>query len=216
MLKATQIESAAGAEWLGDLHPLLAQLGSLDGLVTLGAVSASLQMQPVNDPSALRLFLQNYASQILLPLELASLQRAHGHASRNELSELVALDQRLTREPILRDFAAASRRIGQYQLQRLRPLRDQRFVQRYLQAVEQGDAHGWHILVYGVTLALYSLPLRQGLCGYARQTLRGFIHAAARPLQLSEIDCQELLEELCAGLPRYLETLLPVTNGAEN
>ena len=45
-----------------------------------------------------------------------------------------------------------------------RPLRDQRLVQRYLTAVEQGEAQGWHTLVYGLTLAVYSLPLRQGTC----------------------------------------------------
>src|SRR2546425_7032299 len=106
MLKQTNIAAAEAAEWLCDLHPLMDQLGSLDGLVTLGAVSASLQIQPVENLAALQLFLQSYESQILLPLELTSLHRAHAHASRNELSELIALDQRLRGEPILRDFAA--------------------------------------------------------------------------------------------------------------
>ncbi len=184
------------------------QLGSLEGLITLGAAAALLQVPPADNPAALRLFLENYQSRILLPLELMAVHSAYEHASRNELSELLALDQRLTREPMLREFAAASRRIGQCQLQRLRPLRDQRFVQRYLQAVEQGDAHGWHPLVYGMTLALYSLPLRQGLMGYAWQTLRGFIHFSARPLQLSESDCQSLLDEHCAGLPAAVGGLL--------
>jgi urease accessory protein UreF len=161
-----------------------------------------------DNPVALRLFLRNYQSRILLPLELMAVHRAYEYASRNELNELMAMDERLTREPILRDFAAVSRRIGQYQLQRLRPLRDQRFVQRYLLAVEQSEAHGWHTLVYGVTLALYSLPLRQGLMGFARQTLRGFIHCSARPLRLSESDCQSLLDEQCAGLPGAVEGLL--------
>ncbi len=59
---------------------------------------------------------------------------------------------------------------------------------RYLAAVESGEAHGWHTLVYGLTLAVYSLPLRQGLLGYAQQTTRGFIQAAARSLELSETD----------------------------
>src|SRR6185503_7124998 len=208
MLKQTKIAPSEAAEWLGDLHPLVEQLGSLDGLVTLGAVSASLQIPPVDNPATLKFFLQNYQSQVLLPIELASLHRAHALASHNQLSELIALDQSLTREPILREFAAASRRVGQYQLQRLRPLRDQRFVQRYLQAVDQGEAHGWHNLVYGVTLVLYSLPLRQGLMGYARQTLRGFIHSSARLLRLSEGDCQSLLDDNCASLPAAVEALL--------
>jgi len=208
MLKQTKIAHAEAAEWLGDLHPLMEQLGSVEGLVTIGAAAALLRVPPADNPTALRLFLGNYQSQILLPLELMAVQRAFEHTNRNELNELMALDLRLTREPILREFAAASRRIGQYQLQRLRPLRDQRFVQRYLQAVEQGGAHGWHTLVYGVTLALYSLPLRQGLVSFARQTLRGFIHRSARSLRLSEADCQLLLDEHFVELSIAVEHLL--------
>src|SRR5438874_1765564 len=109
MLKPAQFARDESAEWLGDLHPLMEQLGSLEGLVTLGAVSAALRVPLVDSPAALHSFLQHYQSQVLLPIELASLHRAYEHASRNELSELVALDQRLTREPILREFAAASR-----------------------------------------------------------------------------------------------------------
>jgi urease accessory protein UreF len=122
--------------------------------------------------------------------------------------ELIALDCRLASEPILQAFASASRRVGQSQLRKLRPLRDQRVVQRYLHAVESGQADGWHTLVYGLTLAVYSLPLRQGLLGYAHQTTRGFIYSAARMLQLSEHQCRALFDTLCADLPAAVEDLL--------
>jgi len=93
-------------------------------------------------------------------------------------------------------------------LQKLRPLRDERLLQRYLHAVETGEANGWHTLVYGLPLALYSLPLRQGLLGYAQQTMRGFIHAAARSLKLTEADCGALFEELCAPLAGEVQLLV--------
>jgi len=96
-------------------------------------------------------------------------------------------------------------RVGQAQLQKLRPLRDQRIVRRYLDAVTAGQARGWHTIVYGLTLAMYSLPLRQGLLGYAFQTTRGFIYSAARDLQLSEKECRALLEELSETLPAAVE-----------
>ena len=208
MVKQTQVALNDAAEWLGDWHPLAEQLGSADGLIALGSVSALLRLGPVDDLQSLRRFLQEYQAQILLPLELPAIESAHGHATANELRELVALDQKLALEGMLQNFASASSRVGQWQLQKLRPLRDQRLVQRYLQAVEGGEAHGWHTLVYGVTLAIYSLPLRQGLLGYAHQTTRGFIYSAARSLELSEHDCRELFDELCAPLPAALEVLL--------
>ena len=196
------------AEWLGDAHPLVEQLGSADGLVALQALANSLSAQPVTSLPALRAFLQRYHERVLLPHELPAIQTAFRHASLGESRELAAFDQQLCREPALRDFAAASRRVGRAQLQRLRPLRDERVVQRYLAAVESGGAHGWQMLVYGLTLAVYSLPLRQGLLGYAHQTTRGFIHVAARSLQTTEADCRALFEELCEPLPAAVERLV--------
>ena len=208
MVKQTQLALSDAAEWLGDWHPLAEQLGSTDGLVTLGSVSASLRLVPVHDVPSLRNFLSNYHSRILLPLELPAIQSAHGHATRHEVRELIALDQGMAGQPIFSEFAAASQRVGQSQLRKLRPLRDQRAVQRYLHAVEGGEAHGWHTLVYGLTLAVYSLPLRQGLLGYTHQTTRGFIYSAARMLSLSEHQCRALFDSLCAGLPEAVEALV--------
>src|SRR6478735_5064852 len=135
MVKQTQLALSDPAEWLGDWHPLAEQLGSADGLVTLGSASALLRLAPVHHLPSLRRFLQEYQSKVLLPFELPAIQSAHGHAMLNELRELIALDCQLANEPLLVAFAAASRRVGQAQLQKLRPLRDQRLVQRYLQAV---------------------------------------------------------------------------------
>ncbi len=204
-LSQSQTAPRDAAELLGELHPLVAQLGSADGLVTLGAVSASLRLPRVESLPSLRTFLEAYRSKILLRIELPAICQACYHAARNELRELVTLDQTLARKRALKPCAAASRRVGQSQLKKLRPLRDERMVQRYLQAVEDGQAHAWHMLVFGLTLALYSLPVRQGLLTYARQTLGGFIRAAARPLGLTKSECLGLLERLCAELPKQLE-----------
>jgi urease accessory protein UreF len=208
MVRRTQLVLKDATEWLGDWHPLAEQLGSADGLVTLGSVSAQLRLGPVHNLPSLRNFLRHYHSRILLPIELPAIQMAHGHVTLRGVRELVVLDQELAAEPILKSFAEASRRVGQCQLQKLRPLRDERVVQRYLQAVEGGRAHGWHTLVYGLTLAVYSLPLRQGLLGYAHQTTRGFIYSAARMLHLSERQCGQIFDELCSPLPEAVEGLL--------
>lgn len=208
MMSRTQVALSDPAEWLGDWHPLAEQLGSADGLLELGSVSSLLRLPPVRDLPSLRKFLADYQARILLAHELPVIQRAHAHASRQEARELIALDRSLAQEPILQNFASASRRIGRGQLQKLRPLRDQRVVQRYLQAVETGQAHGWHTLVYGLTLAIYSLPLHQGLLGYAHQITIGFIYSAARTLELSEHQCRELFDQLCVDLPAAVQGLL--------
>ncbi len=112
----------------------------------------------------------------------------------------MALDLVLARDPRMRLFAEASRAVGRSQLRRLLPMRDQRLVRRYYEAVEVGRVNGWHVLVYGVVLDLFSLPLRQGLMTYARQTTSGFIERAAGPLGLSVRSCDDLLEQAMDGL----------------
>ena len=196
------------SELLGDWHPLVQQLGSTEGLVSLSTACHSVRLKNITTPATLLQFLEAYQSHILIPYELPAIQRAFRHATRNETRELVAFDAELGGERVLRAFSSASRRVGQAQLRRLRPLRDHRLVQRYLRAVESGLAAGWHTLVYGVTLSVYSLPVLQGLVSYERQTLLGFIHAVARPLRLSETDCRDLLDQLSPTLPRLHEAIL--------
>ena len=205
MLRQTNPEST---ELLGDWHPLVQQLGSAEGLFALSTASHSLQLSSVDSVQSLIRFLEAYQSQILIPFELPAIQRAYRHASRNETRELIAFDQLLAGEPVLKPFANASRRVGQAQLKRLRPLRDHRLLQRYLRAADDGLAHGWHTLVYGLTLSVYSLPVLQGLTSYEKQTLLGFMHAVSRTLKLSENDCRTLLQQLSPSLPKPVEPIL--------
>jgi hypothetical protein len=62
--------------------------------------------------------------------------------------------------------------------------------------VDEGRAHAWHTLVYGLTLSVYSLPLRQGLISYAAQTTRGFMQIGVAGLGYRESDCRNLFDEL--------------------
>ena len=125
----------------------------------------------------------------------------------------IELDRQLANEPLLQSFATASQRVGKTQLKRLRQLRDQRLVQRYLRAVQTGEAHAWHTVVYGLILSVYSLPLRQGLLSYAQQTTRGFISSAANRLRLAETECQLLVSEVCSGFPAAANSLLMAAAG---
>lgn len=191
-----------------DLHPLMERLGSTDGLLLVGSVNASLPLVRVNNLQELRSFLQRYYAQLLAPLELPLICQAYAHASQNQFSELIELDQQLSGEGCFQSFADASQRVGQRQLKRLRPLLDQRGLQRYLRAVDEGQAHGWHTLVYGITLASFSFPLRQGLLNYAEQVLTGFVNSAARQFTFPEEEAEKLLHEICANIPVSIEEAL--------
>lgn len=205
-------------ELAGDARALVEQLGSSAALPGLSVAAAALMLAAVRDEHTLRGFLAGYREQVLLPVELPAILAAHGHAGRGELRELLALDHTLGADLRLREFRAASAAVGRRQLGRLRPLRDQRLVQRYLRAVENAEAHGWHTLVFGVFLAQYSLPLRQGLLFYAQRTLGGFLDSAIIALRLPEQASDGLFAEATATLPQAVNALLapgavPLTAG---
>ncbi len=208
MIAANPSWTAEIEAFLGQQHPLVEQLESADGLSDMQALATELTSQSAATTSALRRFLEHYRDEVLYPIELAAIHRAHDHAIRHETRELIAFDAKLSGNGGWAAFASASKRIGRHQLACLRPLRDQRLVQRYLAAVEEGDAHGWHTLVFGVTLAVYSLPIRQGLHAYASRTLEGFIKSPSSPLRQDEAAANELLESLLTAAPETIEELL--------
>jgi hypothetical protein len=175
---------------LGQFSALLRQVGALPDVLT----PSETLTHPVAAPAgSSRAFLENYLRKILLPLELPAIIEACGHTARGELRELIAQDQRLAAALSPTPFAEPSQQVGRLHLARLRPLRDDRLVQRFLKAVESGQTCGSQALVYGVTLAVYSLPLRQGLLFYGQETLASLAGA-----------CDDMLDP---GFPRFLGKL---------
>jgi len=197
---------------LGEFSALLRQIGSPGVAPEAGGRFGA---DAIDSPSALGQFLEDYLARILLPCEFPAIVGACGHARRGELRELLAHDLRLAAPLLPTPFAAPSRRMGCLQLARLRPLRDERIVQRYLAAVESGQAHGWHTVVYGVTLAVYSLPLRQGLLYYAQETLSALASAAGRSKNINESELDELLSSLLARVPEAIEAVLAGNGGCD-
>lgn len=199
---------AEAAEALGEYPSLLAALGP-GGIGESGvALPGTVWLERLDTADALAGFLARYQSEILVPIELPAILRAHGHAQRNEGRELIALDGELARDARLKDFAEASRRVGRLQIRRLRPVKHSRVLERYLAASDEGLVHSWHTLVFGLTLGLYSLPLRQGLVHYAEKTIGGFVAAVQLRRGLKAPVCDEILHRALAEVPAAVNKLV--------
>ena len=191
VLTGSQAARSEAENLLGEFSALLRQVGlPVGGITSCGTFSSPAATESRSSET----FLKDYLEQVLLPLELPAIAEACGHAARGEIRELLLQDQRLAAPLLQTPFAGPSQQVGRRQLMRMRPLRDDRLVQRYLKAVESGQAYGWHTLVYGVTLAVYSVPLRQGLLFYGQETLAGLAGAATD-------------ETMAPGLSRVLDNL---------
>jgi urease accessory protein UreF len=136
---------------------------------------------------------------------------AHECATRNNAKDLIELDEFLAALPLPQALKNASILIGRRQLATFSGLKGHTFLRRYHQAVESHPAAGQHVTVYGVFLHLFSIPLRNGLAGYAYQTVEGFLDTAARQIPMSELQRREILEATCAPLPAQVERSLAVT-----
>jgi urease accessory protein UreF len=197
-----------GSGLAGDPRALAGQLGSAEGIDTYGKVLASQLSSEVRDLETLRQFLRNYVTCIVVAADLPTVHRAFEHTCRYEIRELITLDRQLSLPQVPDPFAEASRRVGRSQLRRLRPLLDDRRVQRYWRSVEARQAPAWHTVVYGLTMAVFSFPLRQALVNYGHQTVRGFVDSAGTRLALKPADCDQLCTEVAVELRPAVDAIL--------
>lgn len=191
----------------GDPRELTTRLGT-SGLLTPDPANPQAVELP-NTAAALRQFILAYRNTILGPQELPAILQACTLASQGHARDLIQLDQEWTASSRTRYFRDASLAVGRRQLSRLRPLRDQRVIQRYADAVDAGKAMGWHVIVYGIALSVFSVPQRSGLLHYAQLTLGSFLDSAPTNAQLTDGDKREIRRELDATAPELLAKILP-------
>lgn len=204
----TQQATSKNAWPLGEAFALIERLGTAESLESARAVAAGLSLPQIEQLPDLKAFLEAYDRHLLRSVEFPIILRAYGHVTRGQARELVELDQQIKSVSHLTLFANASRQIGCQQLERLRPLRDHRVVQRYLAALDANQASGWHPVVFGMAMAVYSLPMRQALLHYGEETLAGLAMAAAKARHFSDKACREILDPLIAGLPAAIDQVL--------
>ncbi len=204
---STPATTASSEQLAGDIHPFTQAIGSPESLASLAALADLVQSPQPDSLPAVHAFLARYCDRLLVPVELPAIRDAYQFMVRAEFRELIALDRQLSQPFGTSALADASRHLGRTQLRRLRPLRS-RPLQRYMEAVESGQANGWHVVVYGILLALFSLPLRQGLSHFALRSQEGLLESTLLGLKVTAPD-RVRLRDTCATrvLPAVQQTL---------
>jgi len=149
-----------------------------------------------------------FRDQVLLPWELPALLAAHQCARRGRSRELLEEEKRLANARDWRALSAPSRRVGGHLLSQLRPLRDERIVQRFLNIHQNGDTPGFHVTVLGVTSALFHVPPRQALWDYTLALLDGLTLTAGQRLRLPAPARQDIIETVSQPIPSALCQML--------
>lgn len=196
------------------MNALDAASGGLSDWLSDPGLSLAVAVMFREPPSALVVpgELQRVLMESVTGVDWPTIIRAHDAASRGDWRTVLALDREWGARPGWDGAVGeASFRAGQRQLARMRPMRDARVVQRYREAVEAGTARGWHPVVYGVVLAVHSIPLRQGLAHHALRVAS--VMARALPSKASPhepgVTTREAFESEVAGrIPLALDRVL--------
>ena len=208
MLEQPQQPERSALSEAADLRALEEQLGSPDEATAINSAAFASSLTNIRTLDQLREFLTQFQNKTIAQEELPTILRAYNHARRNEGREISALDRSLKESFSNEALANASERVGRNQLRKMRGLKTERVVTRYWDAVYKKEAHGWHTIVFGVVLAVYSIPLRQGLNHYGQQTIRGFVEAGATSLRLRAPEMNALETSLLADMPAIVERTL--------
>ena len=169
---------------------------------------APFNFEMVRDLRGLRSFLSRYEQGILRVIELPAVHSAYWYANRGQFKELMALDAELSENEALAPFAEASLAVGREHLRMLKPMYDQRMMQRFRKCVVAGEARGWNPVVFGMFLSIHSVPVREGLLQFGRQIWSGFINSAQEAHGLKSAECSELLSEYLDRLPGWIEEVI--------
>ncbi|MDP6084369.1 MAG: urease accessory UreF family protein [Verrucomicrobiota bacterium] len=175
--------------------------------------SQPFDIEAVSDLRGLRLFLDRYEREILRPIELPAVLAAYWFANRGQFRELLELDAELSANVSLMPFAQASLSVGREHLRLLKPMYDQRMVQRFRKCVVAGEARGWNPIVFGMFLSIHSVPVREGLVQFGAKLWSGLVNGARKNCHLREGECTELLGEYLDRLPGWIEEVVTRSTG---
>lgn len=171
-----------------------------------------LEIESVTNIQNLRNFLARYEKEVFCCIELPAVHSAYWFANRGQFKELLSLDAKLTASPALQCFSEESLYVGRQHLRMLKPMYDQRMLQRFRKCVINGEAKGWNPIVFGVFLSIHSVPVREGLLQFGRQTWSGFINGIKNKKGFLESECLELLDHYVDRLPRWIENVVVESN----
>lgn len=202
--------------FLGDLAGLADQVGVGGAKVAEeGALgSGSFELSGVVDLKSLRQFLIEYRDRLMVPIELPTIIEASLMVERGEFRELMGLDQSLAKKPEMRVFSESSQWIGQCHAKTMRGMKDHRTVWRYSDAIRAKKAFGWHTVVYGVVLAAFSIPVRQGIVNYCERVINGFADSAATRLNLGAEDIELVKLQTTAEMSSFIDRAVAKNTGS--
>jgi urease accessory protein len=178
--------------------PLLLQTS--DALFPTGAYAHSLGFEEivrlgvVTDESSLARYLTDQISPALAHHELPYLRYAAAAAQEDDIDLLCALDREIDAWKVARETRDASIQIGTRRLRTLQVISRASLLESFDAAVQNRQAVGHHLVVYGLQAVVHQTPILAVLHAYLYLSFAAVCGAALKVIRIGQEGCQRALE----------------------
>jgi urease accessory protein len=182
----------------GDLGAFLGSLQLSDsffpsGLFTLSHGIESFAQANLLNPSSLAAIVADLIRASVGPSDATAMALALTAAGQHDLSEIAAIDRRLTAIKITREPRETSIRLGRQLLALTRDVFDSEQAQRYLVFVEQGRAPGNQAIALALLKAKLGISPGEAVAGELYSFAASCVGAAVRMSEIDHRNAQRIL-----------------------
>jgi urease accessory protein len=191
-------------------------LQTSDALFPTGAYAHSLGFEEivrlglVTDETSLARYLADQIAPALAHHELPYLRYAAAAAQEDDIDLLCALDCEIDAWKVARETREASIQIGIRRLRALQVISQAPFLVSFDAAVQNRQAAGHHLVVYGLQAAVHQTPVPAMLHAYSYQSFAAVCGAALKLIRIGQEGCQRALEAANGSAVEIVERSLDV------
>jgi urease accessory protein len=163
----------------------------------------------VHDAKSMTHYLEHHLWPTLIHFELPVVRFAREAALHDDEDDLIALDACVDATKTAQELREASHSTGRQRLHAFCENKASLILNRFAQAIDEGQSPGHHTVVYGIGLA--ALPQQAVLTSWAFQSLSAVCLSAPKLLRIGQNAAQRVLTTSLAGMDANVTRSLTIS-----
>lgn len=179
--------------YLGKLLHLCDPTLPIGGYSHSNGLETYVQQKIVKDDVSTEAFVHNMITNNLLYNDASFVKLAYEIALRNDISELIALDQECAALKAPIEIKQASRKLGTRLIKIFDRQTTSPIVTKYQAAISKQDAEGHYSIIFGLYAALFEIPIHEAIYAFLYNATVGMVTNAVKLVPLSQLSGQDIL-----------------------